>query len=146
MAGAASAPEARKGKVAYATFTKWKTDMDKNCQTVIWLACDTELQAGKRYVTKLRCSICTKFRSKIVGRRILSEAWITRAESIHNSNICDHVWSDQHECVMNFLKREQAAATNAPVTSYAPIVQALSIISEGRGRSCKKIRFCLSFD
>ena len=103
-AGTASAPEAKKRKVAYATFTKWKTDMDKDCQMVTWLICDTKLQAGKKYVTKLRCSVCTKFRSKTVGRRNFSEAWITGAESIRNSNIRDHAWSDQHESAMNFLK------------------------------------------
>ena len=35
------------------------------------------------------------------------------------------------ERAMNFLKREQAAATTALITSYTPIVQALSTISEG---------------
>ena len=32
--GEASAPEAKKRKVAYATFKKWKAEMDKECQTV----------------------------------------------------------------------------------------------------------------
>ena len=68
-----------------------------------------------------------------MGRWNFSKAWITGVESICNSNIHDYARSDQHECAMNFLKGEQAAATNAPVTLYAPIVQALSIISE-RGR------------
>ena len=35
--GEASAPEAKKRKVAYATFKKWKAEMDKECQTVIEL-------------------------------------------------------------------------------------------------------------
>ena len=33
----ALAPEAKKRKVVYTTFSKWKVDMDKECQTVTWL-------------------------------------------------------------------------------------------------------------
>ena len=49
----ASVPEANKRKVVYTTFKKWKAEMDKECQMVTWLKCDTEIQAGKRFVTKL---------------------------------------------------------------------------------------------
>ena len=77
----ALAPEAKKRKLMYATFSKWKVDMDKECQTVTWLDCDTVVQAGKRFVR------CTKFKMKLKGRRNFSEHWITGAESVHNSNI-----------------------------------------------------------
>ena len=72
--GEALAPEAKTMKVAYATFKKWKAEMDKECQTVTWLDCDTEVQAGKRFVTKLRCSTCTKFKTEIVSRRKFQRA------------------------------------------------------------------------
>ena len=97
--GTASAPcrgKEEKSRICY-TFSKWKIDMDKECQTVTWLDCDMEVQAGKRFVTKLRCSVCTKFKVKIVGRRNFCERWITGAESVRNSNIRDHARSDQHE-------------------------------------------------
>ena len=84
--------------------------MDKECQTVTWLDCDTEVQAGKRFVTKLRCSVCTKFKVKIVGRRNFSERWITGAESVCNSNIRDHVRSDQHERAMNLSVTSRLAS------------------------------------
>ena len=80
----ALAPEAKKRKLMYATFSKWKVDMDKECQTVTWLDCDTEVQAGKRFVTKLRCSVC---QNETQGLRYFSERWITGAESVRNSNI-----------------------------------------------------------
>ena len=83
----ALAPEAKKRKRMYATFSKWKVDMDKECRTVTWLNCDTEVQASKRFVTKLRCSICTKLKMKLKGQRNFSERWITGAESVHNTNI-----------------------------------------------------------
>ena len=40
------APEAKKRKLMYATFLKWKVDMNKECQTLTWLDCDTEVQAA----------------------------------------------------------------------------------------------------
>ena len=130
--GEASAPEAKKRKVAYTTFKKWKAEMDKDCQggdgqglprrrwtrtakaemdkdcqTVMWLDCDKEVQAGKRFLMKLRCSTCAKFKTGIVTRRNFSEHWIAGTKSVRNSNIRDHAWSDQHTHAMNLLKREQ---------------------------------------
>ena len=67
---------------------------------------------------------------KLKGRRNFSERWITGAESVCNSNIRDHAQSDQHECAMDLLKREQAIGSNAPTSSYAPITKVLSTISE----------------
>eukprot|EP00731_Ephydatia_muelleri_P012119 Em0006g1013a len=37
------APDAKKRKVTFNTFKKWKTEMDKECQTLTWLDCDSEL-------------------------------------------------------------------------------------------------------
>ena len=142
--GEASAPETKKRKVAYATFKKWKAEIDKECQTVTWLDCDMEAQAGKRFVTKLRCSTCTKFKMEIVSRRNFSERWIAGAESVRNSNIRDHTRSDQHIHAMNLLKREQAKASNAPTCSYALIVQALSKISE-REREQLRRKFDIAY-
>ena len=89
-----------------------------------------EPQACKRFVTKLRCSTCTKLKMEIVSRRNFSERWIAGAESVRNSNTRDHAQSDQHIHAMNLLKRKQAKASNAPTCSYAPIAQALSKIPD----------------
>ena len=110
--------------------------MDKECRTVTWFDCDTEVQSGKRFVTKLRCSVCTKLKMKLKGWRNLSERWITGAESVRNSNIRDHAQSDHHECAMNLLKREQTIGSNAPTSLYAPIAKALSTISENKPILC----------
>ena len=42
-----SAPEPKKRSVAYAAYQKWKTDIDRECLTVTWLDCDTELSGRK---------------------------------------------------------------------------------------------------
>ena len=67
------APEPKKRNVAYATYQKLKTDMDWECLTVTWLDCDMELSGRKNIVTKLRCSVCAKFKTRITTRRNVSE-------------------------------------------------------------------------
>ena len=70
----ALAPEPKKRSVAYATYQKLKTDMDRECLTITWLNCDTELMSGrKNIVTKLRCSVCATFKTRIATKRNVSE-------------------------------------------------------------------------
>ena len=92
----ASVPEPKKRNVAYATYQKWKTDMDRECLTVRWLDCDMELSGRKEIVTRLRCSVCGKFKTRIATRRNFSEPWLLGAESVCTSNIRNHAQADQH--------------------------------------------------
>ena len=45
-----STSEAKKRKVTYATYQKWKSELDRDCQTVSWLDCESKVVAGKRIV------------------------------------------------------------------------------------------------
>ena len=56
-----------------------------------WLDCETEVFAGVKYVTKLKCRICAKFKERIIGRRNFSNKWIDGADSVGTTNMCDHV-------------------------------------------------------
>ena len=47
----ASTSEAKKRKVRYATYQKWKGELDRDCQTVSWLDCESKVVAGKRIVS-----------------------------------------------------------------------------------------------
>ena len=49
------------------------TELDRLCQTVSWLDCDTRVIGGKRVVTKLKCKMCTKFKPRISGRKYCIE-------------------------------------------------------------------------
>lgn len=42
---------------------------DKECQTITWFDCDSELVGTNRIVKKLRCVVCTKYREGIWSRR-----------------------------------------------------------------------------
>ena len=97
----ASTSEAKKRKVTYATYQKCKSELDRDCQTVSWLDCKSKVVAGKRIVSKLRCSMCAKFKAKIGSRRNFSDRWIVGADSVRTSNIRDHARADQHTHAMN---------------------------------------------
>ena len=89
-------PTDKKRKVAYSTFPKWRTYLDRECQTISWLECDTE-PGRKRVVAKLRCAMCVKFRTSISSSRNFSHKWILGAESIRSSNIRAQIISNSNE-------------------------------------------------
>ena len=130
--------ETKRRKVPFSTFQKWKTDMDKTFNAVSWLDCETTICAGKRFVNKLSCTVCKKFKTKICGTRNFSYKWIDGAESIRTSNIKDHAQSQQHDNAMALLKREQAKEKNFDVTTYAPIAQSLNVLSDDERDKLRK--------
>ena len=101
---------AQKRAVTYETFKKWRTELDREYQTVSWLDCDTVSEGGKKAVKRLRCSVCSKFKASIRGGRNFSERWIVGADSVHASNVKDHAQSDQHAHALLLLKKEQGRA------------------------------------
>jgi len=115
--------------VAYATFEKWRRDFDHDLQTVSWLECESTVENGTKVVRKLKCSVCGKFRSRIIHKRNFSDRCITGAESIHTSNIRDHGTSEQHSHAMSLLSKQQAAAMGQSAVADVPIVIALNTMS-----------------
>ena len=68
------------------TYQKLKSELDRDCQIVSWLDCESKVVAGKRIVLKLRCSTCAKFKVKIASRRNFSDRWIVGADSVRTSD------------------------------------------------------------
>ena len=64
---------AKRRKVSLATYQKWKTEMDQDCNTLSWLDCETSGAGAKKSVEKLKCKVCVQFQSKIEGRRNYSD-------------------------------------------------------------------------
>ena len=95
--------EAKRRKVSLSTYNKWRTEMDKDCNTLSWLECETSGTAGKKTVEKLMCEVCIQFQSKIAGRSY-SDKWISGASSVGTSNIRDHSKSDQHAHAVLLLR------------------------------------------
>ena len=98
---------AQKRAVTYETFKKWRTELDREYQTMSWLNCDTVSEGGKKAVKRLRCSVCSTFKVSIGGERNFSEQWIVGADSVRASNVKDHAQSDQHTHAMMLLKRSK---------------------------------------
>ena len=122
--------ESKRRKVKYETYKHWVSEYDRECQTASWLECEAEISAGKRYVTKLKCWICRKYNSSIIGQRNYSDKWIEGAESVRATNIRDHSKSDQHVHAMNLYKRDMTKASGKSTVSYAPIARALNVLPE----------------
>ena len=127
-------PETTKRTVTHSTFLKWKKDFDRDYQSVSWLECETETVGGKRTVCCLKCTVCMKFKDVLRHRRNFNECWVTGANTLKTSNIRDHAQSEQHAHAMALLAKERAIALGEGSTSYAPIAQALTTLSEDEKR------------
>ena len=137
-------PESKRRKEKYETYKHWVSEYDRESQTAGWLECEAEILAGKRYVTKLKCRICRKYNSSIIGRRNYSDKWIEGAESVRTTNIRDHSKSDQHVHAMNLYKRDMAKASGKSAVSYAPIARALNLLPEEEQAMLRyKFRCCI---
>ena len=79
----------------------------------------------KSLVQSLWCAACKKYEDKMCGVKNFSSAWIVGSSNQKVSNVLDHARSKQHKVAMTQLRAEQARASNAPVTSYAPIARSL---------------------
>ena len=119
----------KKRKVAYTTFEKWRRDFDCEFETVSWLECESAVEGGTKVVRKLKCSVCNKFRLRIIHKRNFSDRWITGADSIRTSNIRDHATSEQHGHAMSLLSKEQAVSMGQSTIADAPIVVVLNTMS-----------------
>ena len=124
------ASDPKRRTVSYSTFQKWRTELDKDCKSITWLECDTTVTGGRKTVTKLKCGVCVKFKSKIAGRRNYSDKWIVGADCVHTSNIKDHAKTDQHQHAMTLLKKERAVSKGQGPLSYARIAQVLHELPE----------------
>ena len=116
----------KKRVVTYRTFQKWQRDFDKEFSTMSWLDCEARMNGGNKIVEKLKCKVCTKFESKIEGRKNFSNKWIVGAESVRASNVRDHAQNDQHAQSMILLKKDKAKAVGLGPASYPPIARALN--------------------
>ena len=64
--GATLAPDSKRRNVSVKTVIKWVAENEKTLSTATWLA--FECIDGDRYhVARLKCSVCTKFKSQLHG-------------------------------------------------------------------------------
>ena len=130
--------------VTHDAFVKWKRDLDRECQTMTLLDCETGMESGKKIVDKLKCTVCAEFVDKIRGRKRFSDKWICGADSVRTSNVRDHSHNDQHSHAMSLLKKQRAEASGLGPASYAPIAKAFNTLSEDE-REKLKVKFDIAY-
>lgn len=108
------AGKAKKRRVEYPTFLKWQRELDRECQTMSWLLCTSEVDGGKKVVSQLKCKVCSDFADRIRSSKNFSDKWIVRADSVRVSNVRDHAQSDQHGHAMLLLKKQKAKSAGLP--------------------------------
>ena len=130
-----------KKRVTYETFKKWQCNLDKECQSMSWLDCETAPEGRKKVVEKLKCKVCTEYVDKIRGRKNFSDKWISGACSVRTSNVHDHARNDQHTHAMLLLRKQRADSAGLGPSSYAPIAKAFNTLSED-----ERVRLKVKFD
>ena len=98
----------------------------------------------EKVVTKLKCKVCVEFVEKIKGRKNFSDRWIVGAYSVRISNVCDHTKSDQHSHAMVLLKKQRSQSAGLGPSTYAPIAQAFSKLSDDE-RKRLRVKFDIAY-
>jgi len=99
------------------------------------------MEWGKKMVRAFKCSVCSKYKKRIESSRNFSEKWIIGMESLCTSNIQDHGKNNQHVLAMSLLAKEHATSHGQGSSRYAPIVQALTRLTDS-----EKAKFRRKFD
>ena len=113
----------KKRAVTTKTVDRWILDYNKTLNTATWLNYD---KADHYHVSRLKCTVCTKFVDTIRGSRNFSSGFIEDSINLRTSSFKEHAKSDMQERGMLLLKHEQS--TN--VCDYAPIARVLCRIEE----------------
>ena len=102
-------PTAKKRYTGFKTIVKRPTDLDRDCQTISWLDCETKTlpkgKVGQKTVTRLKCKVCAKFRLKqptggttaingLRGLSLLGQA--TSAQSCKPDSRKEKFWSNSY--------------------------------------------------
>ena len=112
------ASAAKRRAVTATTVEKWKSENDKDLDTLTWL---TYEMADRDHVGSLSCSVCIEFKDKLQGTRNYSAAFIEGSKNLRASNVKDHAASETHARAMLLLKKKRSS----DIREYAPIAKAL---------------------
>jgi len=66
------------------------------------------MECGRKMVRVLKCSICSKYKSRIESSRNFRDKWIMETELLRMSSIRDHGKNKQHMLAMSLLAKDHA--------------------------------------
>jgi len=90
---------AGKRAVQKSTADRWIAESDKTLNTSVWLTYNTD-RADRSRVVALKCSICARFRDRLVGRCNYSAAYIEGSVNLRASSYKEHAASEMHARAM----------------------------------------------
>ena len=93
---------AKRRMVLTRTVDKWITENDRTLNTTTWL---TYERLNRECVHCLKCSVCIRFRDKLVTCINYSSAFIEGSKNLRSSAFKDHARSDMHQRAMLLLKK-----------------------------------------
>ena len=88
--------------VSKTTVQKWIAENDN---TTVWLKYDTD-PVDRTRVVLLKCSICSRFKDRLIGRRNYSAAFVDGSGNLRASSFKDHAASEMHSRAMLLLKKQ----------------------------------------
>ena len=85
---------------------KWVAENDKALSTMTWLA--FECAGGNRYhMVRLKCSVCTRFKSQLEGMRSYNPAFIDSLTNVKTLSFKDHASTEMHKKAMDLQKKSE---------------------------------------
>ncbi len=93
----------KKRSVQKSTVEKWVAESDKTLNTTVWLTYDMD---RTHRVVALKCSVCERFKDRLVGRRNYSTAYIDGSTNLRASSFKKHAASGMHVRAMLLLKKQ----------------------------------------
>ena len=127
-----------KRQVTIVTFNKWKTQFEREHQTLSWLRCDPDGEDKERVAT-LWCQACRTHERSITSMKNFSRAWIVVRPTKKQAILLTYATCEQHRCAMSRVHADAAKASSLPITSYSPIARSLLVMDDTtRDRMRKK--------
>ena len=94
-----------KRKVTRKTVEKWITENDKTLNTILWLKFEVVV-GDRKYVPKLKCSICAQFQEWLVSMRNYNPAYIDGTANTRASSFKEHASTEMHKHAMILYKKQ----------------------------------------
>ena len=122
-------PETTKGRrVTCAIVERWKKEDLANFEADSWLVYETDKSDGRKFCSRLKCTICVEFEHVIKQRRNFSRSWINGSLNFKLSNFLDHAKSEAHTVALSMFKRKlgESCPSAVPKGNQRPLESKLS--------------------
>ena len=79
------------------------------------------VKTDRKYVEKLKCSVCVEFVEKLRGMRNYRAAFIDGSKNLRASSFNDHAATEMRKRALLLCKKQRSS----DITKYSPVARAL---------------------